>query len=105
MAHRFGGELLRLDDSTNSSRMGEKAKRVAHLRGNYRRVGRHNRAGIVAVSFRFFNAPRFLQSLARDLIDGLIDAYAFIGFGLLGHRLGIIALRTAESDRHGRKLS
>ena len=85
MAHRFGDELLKLSVSSNSSRMGEKAKRVAHLRGNQRRVRRHNRAGIVAVPFRFFNTPRFLQSLARDRIDNLIDAYEFIGFGLVGH--------------------
>jgi hypothetical protein len=85
MAHRFGDELLKLIGSANSSRMGEKAKRIAHLRGNQRRVGRHNRAGIIAVPFRFFNTPRFLQSLARDRIDNLIDAYEFIRFGLVWH--------------------
>ena len=71
--------------SANSSRMGEKAKRVAHLSRGHREVGRHNRAGIVAVSFRFFDAPCFLQGLAGNRIDRFIDAKEFSGFGLLVH--------------------
>lgn len=48
-------------------------------------MGRHNRAGIVAVPFRFFDAPCFLQGLAGNRIDSLIDAKEFSGFGLLVH--------------------
>ena len=73
--------------SANSSRMGEKAKRVAHLSSNHRDMGRHNGAGIIAVPFRFFEAPCFLQGLAGNRIDSRIDVKEFVGFGLTVHML------------------
>lgn len=47
--------------------------------------GRTNRARIVAIPFSLFNTPRFRQGLARNLIDGVIDAYQFTGLSLIGH--------------------
>jgi hypothetical protein len=57
----------------------------AGLRDDRGFLWRYDRARIVPIPFRFFYASSFLEGLAGDCIDAVIDAHELSGFGLVGH--------------------
>jgi hypothetical protein len=69
---------MRIQDS-------EPGRQIRGLRDNRGFLWRYDRARDAAIPFRFFYAPSFLEGLAGDCIDAVIDAHELSGIGLVGH--------------------